>query len=42
MNLLHSPVLLYRVIEGLNIIPDGTYVDCTFGRGGHSINILKK
>ena len=42
MNLLHSPVLLYRVIEGLNIIPDGTYVDCTFGRGGHSKNILKK
>ena len=42
MNLLHSPVLLYRVIEGLNIIPNGTYVDCTFGRGGHSKNILKK
>ncbi|MAR77409.1 MAG: 16S rRNA (cytosine(1402)-N(4))-methyltransferase [Gammaproteobacteria bacterium] len=42
MNLPHSPVLLNRVIEGLNIIPGGTYVDCTFGRGGHSENILGK
>ncbi len=42
MNSLHNPVLLNRVIDGLNITSDGTYVDCTFGRGGHSKNILKK
>jgi 16S rRNA (cytosine1402-N4)-methyltransferase len=34
--------MLNKVIEGLNILSNGTYVDCTFGRGGHSKNILKK
>jgi len=34
--------LLNSVIESLNIIPNGTYIDCTFGRGGHSKNILEK
>ena len=42
MSLSHNPVLLNSVIEGLNIIPSGTYIDCTFGRGGHSKNILEK
>lgn len=38
----HTPVLLNECIEGLNIKPDGIYVDGTFGRGGHSLAILKK
>lgn len=38
----HIPVLLNEVIDGLNIRPDGTYVDCTFGGGGHSKAILSK
>jgi 16S rRNA (cytosine1402-N4)-methyltransferase len=38
----HIPVLLNEVIDGLNIQPDGTYVDCTFGGGGHSKAILQK
>jgi len=42
MTLSHSPVLLERVIESLKITSNGTYVDCTFGRGGHSENILEK
>lgn len=38
----HVPVLLEEAIAGLNIIPSGIYVDCTFGGGGHSAAILKK
>jgi 16S rRNA (cytosine1402-N4)-methyltransferase len=37
----HIPVLLQEAIEGLNIQPDGIYVDCTFGGGGHSREILR-
>jgi 16S rRNA (cytosine1402-N4)-methyltransferase len=37
----HIPVMLHEVIEALNIKPDGVYVDCTFGGGGHSGEILK-
>lgn len=35
------PVLLHEVIMGLQIIPSGIYVDCTFGGGGHSKKILE-
>lgn len=38
----HLPVLLNESIEGLNIKPNGTYVDLTFGGGGHSRAILQK
>jgi 16S rRNA (cytosine1402-N4)-methyltransferase len=37
----HNPVLLAQCIEGLNIRPQGTYVDVTYGGGGHSKEILK-
>jgi len=37
----HVPVMLQPCIEGLNIKPDGVYVDVTFGGGGHSKEILK-
>jgi 16S rRNA (cytosine1402-N4)-methyltransferase len=36
----HNPVLLKESVEGLNIKPDGVYVDVTFGGGGHSRAIL--
>ena len=36
----HISVLLQEAIDGLAIKPDGTYIDCTFGRGGHSGQIL--
>lgn len=38
----HNPVLLTESVEGLNIKPDGVYVDVTFGGGGHSREILKR
>ncbi len=38
----HQPVLLKECIEGLNISPDGIYVDLTYGGGGHSGEILKR
>lgn len=37
----HNPVMLQECIDGLNIRKDGTYVDVTFGGGGHSKEILK-
>ena len=38
----HAPVLLHDCVKGLNIRPDGVYVDVTFGGGGHSRAILEK
>ena len=38
----HISVLLTEAIDGLDIDPDGCYIDCTFGRGGHSSLILSK
>ena len=38
----HNPVLLTESIDGLNIQPDGVYVDVTFGGGGHSREILNR
>jgi len=38
----HNPVLLHPTVDGLNIKPDGVYVDVTFGGGGHSKEILKR
>lgn len=38
----HNPVLLQASVDGLNIKPDGIYVDVTFGGGGHSKEILKR
>ena len=41
-NFYHTPVLLESSVELMDIQPDGTYVDLTFGGGGHSRHILSK
>lgn len=41
-SLSHTTVLLHEAVDALQIKPDGFYVDGTFGRGGHSSEILKK
>lgn len=38
----HNPVLLKETVDGLDIKPNGVYVDVTFGGGGHSREILKR
>ena len=38
----HLPVLLQETLDALDIQPDGTYVDCTFGGGGHSRGIMER
>lgn len=38
----HIPILLHESVDGLNIHPSGTYVDVTFGGGGHSREILRR
>ena len=42
MDFSHYPVMFFECIEGLDIKPNGIYVDCTAGGGGHSEGILKK
>ena len=42
MEFKHTPIMLEEVIEGLNIKPNGIYVDCTVGGGGHSFEIAKR
>lgn len=37
----HKPVMLNEVLSGLNINPDGIYIDCTLGGGGHSGKVLE-
>jgi len=39
---IHVPVMINEVLDYLNLKKDGTYVDCTFGKGGHSRAILKE
>lgn len=41
-NTYHNPVLLTETVDGLNIRPDGVYVDVTFGGGGHSREIMRR
>ena len=38
----HDPVLLFESVDGLNVKPEGVYVDVTFGGGGHSREILRR
>jgi len=42
INFEHKPVMLNEVLSGLSINPDGIYIDCTLGSGGHSEKILEK
>ncbi len=42
MSQYHQPVLLAESLKGLNVVPDGVYVDVTFGGGGHSRKILEQ
>ncbi len=38
----HAPVMLEQAVDGLNVRANGIYVDCTFGRGGHSRRVLEQ
>ncbi len=40
--MIHIPVMLKEVVENLNIVEGGTYVDCTFGGGGYTKAILER
>ena len=42
MEFKHIPIMLNEVLEGLDIKPDGTYVDGTLGGAGHSSEIVKR
>src|SRR4051812_7121137 len=38
----HVPVMLEEVLEGLRVRPEGSYLDGTFGRGGHAREVLRR
>ncbi len=38
----HLPVMFAQVMEGLRVVPDGAYLDGTFGRGGHARGVLQR
>lgn len=42
MDKIHVPILLNETIDSLNINPDGFYIDCTLGDGGHSYEIFSR
>ena len=42
MEFSHKSVLLMPAVDGLAVKPDGVYVDCTAGGGGHSLEIAKR
>lgn len=39
---MHHPVLLSQVVNGLDVVPDKTYIDATIGEGGHAVALLQK
>ena len=41
MEFVHKPIMLKEILSGLNIRPDGIYIDCTIGGAGHSKEIVK-
>ncbi len=42
MEFSHKPVLFYETVDGLNVKPDGIYVDCTLGGAGHASLVLSR
>lgn len=42
MEFIHKPIMLNEILSGLNIRPDGIYIDCTIGGAGHSKEIVKR
>ena len=42
MEFIHKPIMLNEILSGLDIKPDGIYLDCTIGGAGHSREIAKK
>ena len=42
MEFKHTSVLLYETVDGLDIRPDGIYVDATLGGGGHAFEVCRQ
>ncbi len=42
MEFIHKPIMLNEILSGLDIKPDGIYIDCTIGGAGHSKEIVKR